>query len=111
MDIEIRRTGAAVILDLKGALRLGDPEQVLRDKVQQFVDSGSTHLAINLAGVTELVSSGIGALVRAYTTIKRASAKCTFYAPTQRVRMLLKMVRLDTVLDVVDDEASALARV
>ena len=111
MDIEIRRTGAAVILDLKGALRLGDPEQILRDKVQQFVDSGSTHLAINLAGVTELDSSGIGALVRAYTTIKRASGKCTFYAPTQRVRMLLKMVRLDAVLDVVDDEASALARV
>ena len=111
MDIEIRRAGAAVILDLKGALRLGDPEKAFRDKVQQFVDSGSTHLAINLGGVTELDSSGIGALVRGYTTIKRAGGKCTFYAPTQKVRMLLKMVRLDAVLDLVDDEASALARV
>ena len=111
MDIQIRRIGAAVILDLKGALRLGEPEQMFRDKVQQFVDSGSIHVAINLAGVTELDSSGIGALVRTYTTIKRAGGKCTFYAPTQKVRMLLKMVRLDTVLDLVDDEASALARV
>jgi anti-anti-sigma regulatory factor len=46
-----------------------------------------------------------------YTTLKRAGGKCTFYAPTQKVRMLLKMVRLDTVLDVVEDEATALARV
>jgi anti-sigma B factor antagonist len=110
MDIQIRRTGAAVILDLKGALRLGEPEQALRDKVQQFVDSGTAHLVINLAGVTQLDSSGIGALVRAYTTLKRTGGKCTFCAPTQKVRMLLKMVRLDTVLDLVDDEASALAR-
>jgi hypothetical protein len=33
------------------------------------------------------------------------------YAPTQRTRMLLKMVRLDSILDIVDDEAAALARV
>jgi len=75
------------------------------------MDAGSNHLAVNLAGVTDLDSSGIGALVRAFTTLKRAGGKCTFFSPNKRVLMLLKMVRLDGVLDIVEDEATALARI
>ncbi|HXW17624.1 MAG TPA: STAS domain-containing protein [Candidatus Acidoferrales bacterium] len=111
MDIQIRKAGNATILDLNGPLRLGEPEQAFRDQMQKLIDAGSPHVAVNLANVSELDSSGIGALVRAFSSVKRAGGKCTYYAPTQRVRMLLKMVRLDSVLDIVDDEAAALARV
>ena len=79
--------------------------------IQQLIDTGSTHVAVNLAGVTELDSSGIGALVRAFTTLKRAGGKCTYFSPNKRVVMLLKMVRLDTVLDISPDEATALTRI
>jgi anti-sigma B factor antagonist len=111
VNISIRKAGSATIVDLDGALKLGEAEQAFRDQVQQLVDSGTIHLAVNLAGVTELDSSGIGALVRAYTTLKRAGGKCTFFSPPKRVTMLLKMVRLDTILDLVEDEAAALARI
>ncbi len=111
VNIRTRKAGHATILDLEGALRLGEPEESFRTKVQELVDSGSTHLAVNLAGVPEMDSSGIGALVRAFTSLKKAGGKCTFFAPQKRVLMLLKMVRLDTVLDLVEDEASALARI
>jgi anti-sigma B factor antagonist len=111
MEIVIRKVGTATILDLNGPLRLGDSEQAFKDQVQKLVDAGTPHIAVNLSGVTELDSSGIGALVRSFTAVKRAGGKCIFYAPTQRIKMLLKMVRLDSVLDIVDDEAGALARV
>jgi anti-sigma B factor antagonist len=111
MDIQIRKAGTATILDLVGPLRLGDSEQAFKEQIQKLLDVGTPHIAVNLAGVTELDSSGIGALVRSFSTVKRAGGKCIFYAPTQRIRMLLKMVRLDTVLEIVDDEAGALARV
>ena len=111
VNIRIRKAGQATILDLEGALKLGESEETFRNKVQELADSGSTHIAVNLAGVPEMDSSGIGALVRAFTTLKKAGGKCTFFAPQKRVLMLLKMVRLDTVLDLVEDEASALARV
>ena len=104
MDIQTRKAGAATILDLNGPLRLGESEQQLRELVDRLVGSGVLHIAVNLAGVTELDSSGIGALVRIYSALKKAGGKCTMYAPTQRVRMLLKMVRLDSILDIVDDE-------
>jgi anti-sigma B factor antagonist len=111
VKISIRKAGRATILDIEGPLKLGEAEESFRNQVQQLVDTGSTHVAVNLAGVTELDSSGIGALVRAFTTLKRAGGKCTYFAPSKRVMMLLKMVRLDTILDLADDEATALTRV
>ena len=111
MNISIRKAGPAVILDLDGPLRLGEAEEALRVRIQNLLDSGTTHLAVNLSGITYLDSSGIGALVRSFTTMKRAGGKCTFFAPSKQVLMLLKMVRLDTVLDVAEDEATALARI
>ena len=111
VNINIRKAGKATILDLDGALKLGDAEESFRNQIQQLVDSGATHVAVNLAGVTELDSSGIGALVRSFTTLKRAGGKCTYYAPSKRTMMLLKMVRLETILDLAEDEATALSRI
>jgi anti-sigma B factor antagonist len=111
VNIGVRKAGKATILDLNGALKLGEPEELFRSHIQQQIDAGSTHIAINMAGVTDLDSSGIGALVRAFTLLKRAGGKCTIFAPNKRVLMLLKMVRLDAVLDVAEDEATALTRV
>lgn len=111
LNISIRKAGRATILDLDGPLKLGEAEESFRNQVQQLIEGGSTHIAVNLAGVTELDSSGIGALVRSFTSLKRAGGKCTFYAPSKRVMMLLKMVRLDSILDLAEDEATALTRI
>jgi anti-sigma B factor antagonist len=111
LTIRVRTAGPATILDVDGPLKLGPSQEEFRDQVQKLIDAGSMHVAVNLAGVTDLDSSGIGALVRAFTTLKRAGGKCTFFSPNKRVQMLLKMVRLDSVLDLVDDEATALTRV
>ena len=109
MTINVRKAGKATILDLNGPLKMGDAEQAFRDQVQELMDAGTKHLAINLAGVPEMDSSGIGALVRAFSSFKQAGGKCRFFAPPKRVKQTLKMVRVDTVLDLVEDEASALA--
>lgn len=111
VNIRIRKAGPATILDLEGPLKLGKDEEAFRAQVQQLMDSGTTHVAINLGGVTDLDSSGIGSLVRAFTNLKRAGGKCTYFAASKRVLMLLKMVRLDGVLDLAEDEAAALARI
>jgi anti-sigma B factor antagonist len=111
VTIHIRNAGPATILDLDGPLKLGKDEEAFRAQIQKLVDAGSTHVAVNLAGVSDLDSSGIGSLVRAFTTLKRAGGKCTFFSANKRILMLLKMVRLDTVLDLAEDEAAALARI
>ena len=107
MNITIRKA----ILDLTGPLKLGEAEELFRKHIQELLEAGATHLAVNMAGVTDIDSSGIGALVRAFTLIKRSGGKCTFFSSSKRVLMLLKMVRLDNVLDLAEDEATALTRI
>ena len=105
----VRFLDKAVIIDVEGPIRLGESEQALREKVQELLEAGHRSIAVNLSMVTLLDSSGIGALVRAFTSVTKASGKFFVFAPTKMIRQTLKMVRLDTVLVMYDDEAAALA--
>lgn len=109
MEIKVRKTGNGAILDLEGPLKMGQAERDFRDQVTEVIESGAKNLAINLAGVSEMDSSGIGALVRVYTSVSRMGGKCKFFAAPKRIQQTLRMVRLDSVLELVEDEASALA--
>lgn len=110
VKLSLRKAGRATILDFEGALKLGDGVEAVREQVQQLLDSGEARVAFNLAKLTDLDSSGIGVLMRSFASLNRAGGKCTFYAVSGRVKMLLKMVRLDTVLEIAEDEGAALAR-
>ena len=109
VNIKVRKTGTAAIIDITGALKMGEPEQSFREQVTQLLESGTKNLAVNLAGVPEMDSSGIGALVRGYTSVKHAGGKCRFFGASKRIKQTLRMVRLDSVLEMVDNEAAALA--
>ncbi|HKF51773.1 MAG TPA: STAS domain-containing protein [Candidatus Acidoferrales bacterium] len=110
MNISIRKAGSIVILDLDGQLKLGENEQAFRQQFQDLLEQGARHIAVNLASVSYIDSSGIGSLVRALTQAKKAGARCTFFSPTKPVSQLIHMVRLDSILDIAADEATALAR-
>lgn len=111
MKINVRKAGPVSILDLEGKLAFGDGHEALRKQIQSLVDSGVRRVAINLSGITFLDSSGIGILVRSFTTLKQLDGNCILYSPTKDVLMLFRMVRLDTVLNLAEDEATALARI
>ena len=109
MDITVRKADGVTIVELAGALLVGEADRICRDTVRQQLDAGERRLAVDLEGVPYMDSSGIGALVRVYNAVQQAGARCRFYGATPKVRQLLRMVRLDTVLELVEDERSALA--
>ena len=108
MDIKVRKTGTAAILDIQGPLKRGKAE-FFRENIEQVLASGTKNLAINLADVPDIDSSGMGALVRALISVKNAGGKCRFFGASKRIKQTLRMVRLDSVLELVEDEAAALA--
>jgi anti-sigma B factor antagonist len=109
LQVRVRRVGDAVVLDLAGPLLLGDAVESLHAHIQQMLSEGVRNLAVNLTEVPKLDSSGMGALIRAYTTVKKNGGSMRTFAASEGVRQMLKMVRLDTVLELSEDEASALA--
>ncbi len=110
MLIRTRDIGETTILDLNGPLMVGESEMEFRQKLKELLERGSRRLAINLAGVPEMDSWGLGALVRHCTQVKKAGGRCVFFAPVPRVLRLLKTANLDSVLDIVGTEAEALSR-
>ena len=109
MDVTVRKVGNVSILGLNGPLRSGEAEQKFREQVQNLIDCGEIIVAINLSGVPMLDSSGIGAFVRTHKLLKEAGGRFTLYAPSKMVRQTLKMVRLDRLFGLYEDEATALA--
>jgi anti-anti-sigma factor len=95
---------------LDGSLRLGESADTIREPLQQLINGGFNRVASNFTNLTDLDSSGIGVLMRSFISLNRAGGKSACFNANNRVRMVLKMVRLDTVLDLVPDEATALSR-
>lgn len=110
LKIHIRQVGRVAIIDLEGPLRLGAAEEAFREQARQLLAAGTLFIAVNLARISDVDSSGIGLFVRTMTQCKRAGGTCVFFAANERVLPVLKMVRLEKILDLAEDEASALAR-
>ncbi len=108
-SITVRQVGNATILDLDGPLGVGESVQVFRDWVDELLAHKTKNFAINLIKVPYIDSSGIGAFVGAHTAIEVAGGKCKFFAALPRVLQVLKMTHVDEVLDVHNDEPSALS--
>lgn len=110
MAANARKAGNAHVVDVQGPLTIGEPAEGFTALLNELLAAGTRNLAVNLAGVTRVDSSGIGALVRGHTTLLKAGGKCRFFAAPKLVMQTLRMVRLDTVFDMAEDEASALAK-
>ena len=108
MEIKVRKTDNTTVLDLNGPFIMADAPH-FKARVREVLDGGAKQIAVNLSAVSYLDSSGIGAIVGAFSAIKGAGGQCKFFAPTAQVLKVLKMVRLDSVLDLRQDEGTALS--
>ena|ERR1700722_8294920 len=95
------------IVALDGRIVLGEETSSLREKVNNLVAEGKKNLVLNMNGVTMIDSSGLGALVAAYTSARAAGATVRLCNLGAHFNQLLQMTRLLTVFEVSDTEAEA----
>jgi anti-sigma B factor antagonist len=111
----VRQKGDVTILDLSGLLSLGAPyasgpksDVVLGEKVRELIENGQKKILLNLAEVRFVDSSGAGQLAGAFASARNRGAVLKLLKPTSQVKTLLKVTKLDTLLDVLDDEENAI---
>lgn len=109
MEINIRTEGEVTVLDLKGNVTLGAGELKMRETIDRLIASGQKKLLLNMANVAVLDSSGIGAIIKSFTTAKKEGGKLKLVNLSRLARQLLSITGLLSVLEVFDDETSALA--
>ena len=109
MEISIRKSENVTILNLNGNLTIGRSEESLRESVVRLLGEDCKFLIINLADVPSIDSSGIGALIKSYTSVRDAGGQLKILKPSRLARQLLSITGLLSVLETFDDESLALA--
>lgn len=107
MEIRIRQQGAVTIIDLIGNLTIGRSEESLRETITKLLGEEHKKLIINLSEVPMIDSSGIGAVIKSYTSIKAAGGQMKLLRPSRLTRQLLSITGLLSVLETFEDEAAA----
>ena len=109
MDINKRRVGDIVILDLQGKLTMNDGAELLRDTVASIVFQGERKVVLNLGGVPYMDSGGLGELVRCHLIVQREKGGAIKLVNlTSKITDLLTITRLVTIFDTFDSEQAAL---
>ena len=109
MKLATREVSGVTIVDLSGKITLGEGGVTLREEVRKLLAEGKKKIALNLAEVNYIDSSGLGELVSAYTAVKNAGGELKLLNLTSKVRDLLVITKLVTVFDVKDNEAAAVS--
>ncbi len=109
MEIHVRTSGNVAILDLSGNLIIGKSEESLRETVNSLVAEGRSLLLINLAEVPMIDSSGIGAMIKSFTSVKAVEGQLKVLKPSRMARQLLTITGLLSVLETFDDESAAVS--
>ena len=109
MEIAHRTIGDVAVVDLKGNVTLGAGEQKMREAIDALLASGRKKILLNFANVAILDSSGIGAIIKSFTTAKREGGSLKLVSLSRLARQMLSVTGLLSVLEVFDDESSALA--
>jgi anti-sigma B factor antagonist len=109
MQTKIHEANGVIVMDLSGRITLGDGSVLLRDQIREQLEKGNKQILLNVGGVSYMDSSGLGELISVYTSAKNRGGEVKLLNLTRRVRDLMEIVKLYTVFDIYDDEASALA--
>jgi anti-sigma B factor antagonist len=116
MSCNVRQLDDVTVLDLTGRFSLGEALAfgpgsglILAETIRDLTKKGRKKILLNLAGVTYVDSSGIGQLVGALTSAHKQGVELKLLRPSKQVFDLLKLSKLDTIFDINDEEAAAIA--
>ena len=108
MQIESRKVGDVLVLDLDGKLTIA-AGSAAHDAIAQALAAGETKILLDLEGVSVMDSSGVGELMASYTSAKNRGASLKLLKLAPRVGEVLRVTQLIGFFEAFDDEKLALA--
>ena len=101
MSLEIRESSreGVDILSLKGRLTVGEASAV-REKCTAIATEGRYNVLLNLEHVDYIDSTGLGAMVICFTSLKKAGGALKLVNPNKRNVELLALTKLHTIFEV-----------
>ncbi|MBA4313677.1 MAG: hypothetical protein C0417_13725 [Chlorobiaceae bacterium] len=109
MQFNVKHDIGFSIISLEGDFLSEGEQGELRKKVCALVDRGKTRLIIDLTDSKHINSCGLGALVCAYTTLRRAGGDLKLAGASRSVEELLKITQLTKIFEISPTVEQAIA--
>ena len=108
MEILQRREGSVVILDIYGAISLGESKEKFALVMDELLSESGTNVLVNFSAINYVDSTGIGELVGYLNKFVEKNRQLKILKPHERVLKLLQITKLDTMFEIYNDEQQAL---
>ena len=109
LQLSVRHVADVVVVDLCGKATIGCANDLLDNQLRQLIDEGNEKILLNLTDVTQMDSSSISSVIRAFKSLKRRGASLRLTGPRGNVRLVLETVHLLDVIPSIEDETQAIA--
>lgn len=106
--IDRRYEGETAVLQFTGPVQLTRRSAELTALSQSVLEQKDTNVLIDLSRVSRIDSAGLGLLMSCYSHAIRNRKALKLLNPSRDVRELLRVTKIDAVLETYDDEQEAL---
>ena len=103
-----RRSGDVVILQVRGTMTLSASPADLVTLINRLVKQGDRKILLNLRQVPFIDSQGLADIVDGFRIARSAGGALQLCQVAERIRDLLKVTKLATVIQAFDSEEEAL---
>ena len=107
LEIQQREKEGITILDLRGRLTMGDEDLALRQYLKSLCDTGKISIVLNLDGVTEIDTTGLGTLVFCSLKLRKAGGRMALINLSPSHIELMILLKLESLFEIFADEQSA----
>ena len=104
-----RESGNVGILQVRGRLDPSGATDPLEAAINALVEKGTTNILMDLRSVSYISSTGIGSIIKAYRSVMRKDGHVKLLNPSQCVRNILSISKLDGMFEIFTDEKEAVA--
>jgi anti-sigma B factor antagonist len=102
-----REIDGVTVVELDGRIVLGEETSKLRESVKNLLSQGHKNVVLDMKNVTMVDSSGLGALVAAYSSAKSGGASLRLCNLGAHFNQLLQITKLLTVFEVSKSQEDA----
>jgi anti-anti-sigma factor len=106
--VDRRHIGAVAYVEFKRPVQLTRESRNLTELARNVLEQNDTKVLIDLSRVSRIDSAGLGMLMACYSHLVRQHGELKLLKPAPQVRSLLRMTKVDCVLESYDDERAAI---
>lgn len=108
MKVEVLEREDNVILKLDGNITGIPDESEFNTLIKKYISEKKVNIIVDLGSISYINSTGLGMILRGYITIKNAGGSFKLASLNSKLRKLLEITKLNTIIEIHGSLESAL---